>query len=171
MLHHHLVPRALLLTLFVSSVLATAGVASAQTTAFKAEIKGQILAPRGCPDGAVLCGTATIDGFGPAQYRFFLTSFELTSERCGNYTATTTFTLQDGSTLTLDEAGAACGIGPSFFKGGERSYGNPRTREGSWDVQSASGQFAGMTGSGTSAARFVGAHLSATYTGVLQARR
>jgi hypothetical protein len=142
--------------------------ALAQTTSFNAEIKGHAPAPRGCPDGASLCGDGTINGFGPAQYRLFITSFEPTSERCGDYTATTTFTLQDGSRLTLDETGEACGVGRRFFTGGERSYGSPRTHNGSWEVQGATGRFAGRTGSGTAAAHFAGAHISATYTGTLQ---
>lgn len=162
---HRLVSPAL--SLGVGLLLATAGVASAQTTDFNAEVKDQTQYTAGCPDGASVCGDAVVDGFGPAQYRFFLTSFEPKSESCGDYTATTTFTLQDGSRLTLDEVGVACGTGKSFFKGGERAYGSPRYRSGSWQVQAATGQFAGMTGSGTTTAHFAGAHVRATYSGTL----
>jgi hypothetical protein len=61
--------------------------------------------PVGCPDGAFGYGDAVIAGFGTAKYSFFLTSFEPISQSCGDYTATTTFTLTDGSTLTLDDVG------------------------------------------------------------------
>ena len=165
---HHAVSPALFAALAVGVLMATAGTAAAQTADVSAQVKGHQQRPVGCPDSANLCGDTVIDGFGSAQYRFFLTSFELTSESCGHFTGTTTFTLQNGSRLTLSEFGEACGTGHSFFKGGEMSYGNPRYRSGSWVVESATGQFAGMTGSGTSTAHFAGAHLSATYTGILE---
>src|SRR5919108_4825696 len=83
--------------LSVGFVLATAAVPSASAeTAFNAEVKSHIQRPVGCPDGANLCGQATIDGFGTAEYRFFVTSFQPTSDACGDYTAITTFTLGDG---------------------------------------------------------------------------
>jgi hypothetical protein len=155
-----------LLALAVGLLLITAGSASAQTTDFKAEVKGHQTRSKGCPDGATFCADAIIQGFGPAQYRFFVSSFEPTSESCADVTGTVTFTLLDGSRLTLDESSEPCGTGQTFFKGD--GYGNPAYQNGSWTVQSATGQFAGMTGSGTSSAHLAGAHFSATYIGTLE---
>jgi hypothetical protein len=139
--------------------------AAAVTTDFNAEINGHTQRPVDCPDGAQLCGDAIIDGLGAAQYRFFLKTI-LPGEPCRQYTATARFTLDaDGSTLTLAEAGVGCGTGKTFFKG--QGYGNPRTGTGLWEVQAASGQFTGMTGSGVLTRHFVGAHISSTYTGTL----
>ncbi|MEU4289720.1 hypothetical protein AB0E63_15965 [Kribbella sp. NPDC026596] len=141
--------------------------AAAQTTDFSAEIKGHAQLPVGCPDGAQLCGDASIDGFGAAQYRFFIDLPLPTTEPCKDYTATARFTLADGSTLTLIEAGVGCGTGKTFIKG--NGYGAPRRASGSWEVQDATGQFAGMTGTGDLTRHFAGAHLSSTYTGTLEA--
>jgi hypothetical protein len=163
--------RLFIFAMLVSSLLlVTTGTASAQTTGFNAKINGHITRPSGgCPEGADLCGQAAIDEFGSAQYLFFVTSFEPTSQACGNYTATTTFTLGDGSTLTLDESGVVCGPDGSLLKGPLlTSYGNPRTFSASWEVQDATGQFAGMTGSGTDAGLTAGAALYATYRGTLE---
>ena len=166
--HRRALSPALFAALAVGVLMATAGTASAQTAEFSAEVKGHTQQTKDCPDSANLCADAVIDHFGSAQYRFFLTSFVLTSQQCGDFTGTTTFTLQDGSTLTLSESGQACGTGQSFFKGGEQTYGSPRYRSGSWVVESGTGQFTDMTGSGTSTAHFAGAHVSATYTGILE---
>ena len=151
-------------------ILATTGAASAQTTDFNAKVLGHITRPSGgCPGGADLCGKAAIEGFGSAQYLFFVTSFEPTSEACGDYTATTTFTLGDGSTLTLDESGVVCGPDHSFLKGPLfTSYGNPRAFSASWEVQGATGQFAGMTGRGADTGLTAGAAFKATYRGTLE---
>jgi len=152
-------------------VLVTAGPASAETVSFNARLIGHITrASAGCPEGASLCGQATIDGFGPAQYFFFFGSFEPTSEACGNYTGTiTTFTLEDGSTLTVEESGVACGPDHSFLKGPLfTAYGNPRAFSGTWEVQEATGQFAGVTGSGADTGRTAGAAVQATYSGTLE---
>ena len=150
-------------------LLATTGAASAQTTHFSAKVKGHITKPSaGCPGGADLCGQAAIDGFGSAQYLLFVTSFLPTSEACGDYTATTTFTLGDGSTLTLDESGVVCGPDHSLLKGPLfTSYGNPRAFRATWEVRGATGQFAGMTGSGADTGLTAGAAFNATYSGTL----
>jgi hypothetical protein len=162
---HGAVYFALLASLAVSLLLARP--AAAQTTDFSADIKGHTQLPVGCPDGAQLCGDASIDGFGAATYRFFLISIQPTGEPCREYTARASFTLADGSTLTLIEAGVGCGTGKTFLKG--NGYGAPRRATGSWEVQDATGQFAGMTGTGDLTRHFAGAHLSSTYTGTLEA--
>jgi len=148
-------------------LVASAGRASAQTTAFDASIENQILRPVGCPDGAYLCGDADIAGFGSARFRWYLVSFEPTSETCGNYVATVTLALGDGSTLTLDEAGTDCSPGNSFSSYPRHSYGQPQSADGNWVVQGGTGVFAGLTGSGTNTLRITGARLTAKYTGTL----
>ena len=141
--------------------------AAAQTALFRAEIKGHQQRPVGCPGGAQLCGDAIIEGFGAAQYGFFLISIRPTVDPYRAYTATARFTLADGSTLTLAEAGVACGTGKTFVKG--VGYGNPRRASGSWEVQGATEQFEGLTGIGSLTRHFAGAHLSSIYTGTLEA--
>jgi hypothetical protein len=149
-------------------VLVIPGTASGETTDFNAAIEGKIQKPDGgCPGGARRCGDAAIDGFGPAEYEFFVTSAHPISDACVAYTGITTFTLEDGSVLTLDEVGTACGPGNSFFNGGGRSWGNPDDVNGTWDVQSGTGQFEGMTGEGSGSTHSAGSHFRGTYTGTL----
>ncbi|MGH9879518.1 MAG: hypothetical protein ACRD5H_17960 [Nitrososphaerales archaeon] len=138
------------------------------STEFVAEVKGKVTRPDGCPDGATACGKATIEGFGSAQYLFFITGFAPISDSCGEYTAIVTFTLVDDSTLTLDEVGTVCGPGNSFFSTTGSSWGNPIDGSGAWTVQDGTGQFAGMTGSGTDEFEQAGANLKAIYTGTLE---
>jgi hypothetical protein len=157
----------LFVALAASVLLVSASTASAQTTAFNAEVKNKIQRPEGCPNGSYLCGDAAIAGYGPAQFRWYLNSFEPVSQSCGDYTATVTFTLADGSTLTLNEAGRDCSPGNSFSSYPLHSYGQPQTANGAWNVQNGSGQFAGMSGSGTNTLRINGADFRATYSGAL----
>jgi hypothetical protein len=142
--------------------------ASAQTTDFSAEIKANVPKPVGCPEGANFCGDAIIKGLGTAQFLFLVTSRQITSEPCLDYTATATFTLADESRLTLAETGVACGMGKTFFKGSEKSFGNPFRASGTWEVRDATGQFAGSTGNGSATRQVAGAHYSGTYTGTLE---
>ena len=153
--------------LAVGVLLTSASLASAQTTTFDAKVKNQIQRPVGCPDGAYLCGRADVAGFGPAEFRWFLVSFEPVSQSCGDYTATVTFTLGDGSRLTLDEAGTDCSPGNSFSSYPLHSYGQPQTANGNWVVHDGTGVFAGLAGSGTNTIQISGAHLTASYTGTL----
>lgn len=139
------------------------------STSFNAEVKGKVTRPDGCPDGASGCGKATIDGFGSAEYLFFITGFTPISDSCGQYTAVVTFTLSDDSVLTLAESGTVCGPGNSFFSTIGSSWGNPIDGSGSWTVQDGTGQFDGMTGSGTDEFEQAGSNLKAIYTGVLEA--
>jgi hypothetical protein len=86
----------------------------------------------------------------------------------GAYTALVTFTLQDGSTLTLEETGYVCGPGNSLIApGGVMSYGNPVDGTGTWGVLDATGRFAGLSGSGVDTFRSSGAHFTASYAGTL----
>lgn len=158
-------------------LLAITGAASAQTTEFNAKVLGHVTRPPGrpplepfspCPDGASLCGQTILDGLGPAEYSILFTDFVPTSDACGDYTAIVTFTLDDGSVLTLDEVGVACGSGNTFLKGPLfTSFGNPRSFSGTWQVDSGTGQFDGLTGSGADTGLTAGAAVKATYRGIL----
>lgn len=141
----------------------------AQTTAFNAEITGHITKPSGgCASGAHLCGSTVIEGYGAAEYGIVFASFVPTSNDCGNYGASTTFTLGDGSVLTLGETGVSCGPGDSFLHGPPfTAFGNPRTFSGSWQIQGATGQFERLVGGGTDAGLTAGAGVHATYRGTL----
>jgi hypothetical protein len=123
----------------------------------------------------MLCGTAYIGGYGIAEYGWSLIGANGPSGSCGphsglfDYRAIVRFTLSDGSTLTLQEVGTLCSPGNSFPTGGFNSYGNPRFFDAHWKVGSATGQFAGLIGSGTSRGTFAGAAVTAHYDGTLNA--
>ena len=142
--------------------------AFAETSAFYAEVSGKVKKPTSCPEGAFICGQTTIEGFGPAEFLYYLTGGVPTSNACVDYTAIAIFVLADESRLVLDETGAACGPGNSFFTTPPHSWGNPTEVEGSWTVADATGQFSGLTGSGTNNALVAGAQLSAVYQGTLE---
>jgi hypothetical protein len=148
------------------------GVASA--AAFDVQVRGHLTRSQTfCPDGAVLCGTAYIEGYGNAEYRSFLVANGGPSESCGphsglvDYDAIVTFTLPDGSTLKLHEVGTLCTPGNSFPTGGLNSYGNPLSFDAHWQVVLATGQFAGLIGSGTSRGTFAGAAIVIRYGGTV----
>lgn len=157
--------------------LAMAGTASAQT-AFQATGKSTQQLPQGpCTNGAYLCGTANLAGYGSASWNLFPTSVGADYSPCGStYTATTVFTLSSdpGSTLVLDEIGNLCGLGHdgaayrAYFVQGPQAFGHPFAFVGNWTVDPAStGQFAGLTGSGIDRIDVAGAHLGGSYTGTL----
>ena len=139
--------------------------AAAPPTAFNAAVASQAIRPAGpCADGAFRCGTAIIDGIAdPARWQFFLATFVPASNACGQYTATVTFTLADGSSLELAEAGLVCGPGNSFFATPGFSWGNPDHASGEWVINGATGQFTGMTGAGSSDLLSAGARVGGKY--------
>ena len=151
--------------------------ASAQTS-FQASVTFTGTRPAGpCSNGAYLCGTANIAGDGAATWNMYLPGYTLVPSPCGStYTATTYFTLvsDPGSTLVLDEGGSLCGLGHDgaayrgYFNEGSKAFGHPFDIVGNWAVDPAStGQFAGLTGSGTDLALVAGAHAAGTYSGTL----
>jgi hypothetical protein len=154
--------------------LAFTGTASAQT-AFQASIKGTNTLPSGgCSSGAFYCGTANIAGYGTASWDWHITSITIVQTSCGTiYTATVDFRLSsDGSTLVLNESGNACvpgNAGAGFFAEGAKAYGHPNYPNGTWTVDTAdsTGQFAGLSGSGTDALHGAGAHVDGSYSGTL----
>lgn len=163
----------------VSAVLAVAvmGLApsvNADPVDFRAEVDDHTTKATGCPADGVVCGEATIAGYGTGEYVYVLTSVTPLPGACdgsfaGGYTAIVTFTLADSSELTLDEAGHVCGPGESLIApGGLASYGNPVEGVGAWDVAEATGRFAGLTGRGTDRFRSAGARIVATYVGTLE---
>ena len=163
-------PRLLVAVLLASVVTsATTPAAAIEATAFNAVISDKLRKPEGaCPDGAFRCGQAEIDGFGAAEWKFYVTSFVPSSASCGDYTAMATFTLADDSALVVQESGTVCAPGKSFFATPGFSWGNPDQAIGSWEVQSGSGQFAGVTGGGgTDHIRSAGADVRGIYTGSL----
>ena len=121
----------------------------------------------------MLCGTAYIEGYGNAEYGWFLVATSGPSESCGphsglfDYRALVKFTLPDGSKLTLREVGTLCSPGNSFPTGNLNSYGNPRFFDAHWQVVSTTGQFAGLIGNGTSRGSFAGAAVNIRYGGTL----
>ena len=161
------------LAVTAAASLAFTEAASAQT-AFQADVTATSLLPAGpCANGAFYCGTADIAGYGAASWNFFLTGYTISQTSCGStYTATTDFTLADGSTLVVNEGGPICGPGKDaagYFSEGPKAYGHPNYPDGTWTVDTAdsTGQFAGLAGSGTDALHAAGAHASGSYTGAL----
>ena len=152
--------------------LAFAGAASAQT-AFQANVAGTGT-PRGCSNGATLCGTANIAGHSTANWNWFVTGVTPVQTSCGTtYTATVDFTLaSDGSTLALNEGGYICAPGKDaigFFAEGPMALGHPNYPHGTWTVDTAdsTGQFAGLGGSGTDDLQSAGGQVSGSYIGTL----
>jgi hypothetical protein len=130
--------------------------------------------PRGCSNGATLCGTANIAGHGTASWNWFLTGVTPIQTSCGTtYTATEDFTLaSDGSTLALNESGYICAPGKDaigFFAEGPMALGHPNYPHGTWTVDTAdsTGQFAGLGGSGTDDLQSAGGQVSGSYIGTL----
>lgn len=159
--------------------LAMSGSASAQN-AFQANATATAIrgsTPTPCSNGAYICGTANIAGYGAAAWNLFVTSVGPDYSACGStYTATTDMTLSNdpASTLVLDEVGNLCGLGhdgaayKAYFVQGPQAWGHPFAFAGTWTVDpSSTGQFAGLVGSGTDTINVAGAHIRGNYTGVL----
>jgi hypothetical protein len=137
--------------------------ASAQAP-FTAGITSVLPKPDPCPGNAFLCGTA-ITNYGPATWTLVPISDAKVSYDCGVYEAATTFALEDGSMLVLDEKGTLCQPGNALSAPGAAvSYGNPFSFDGSWTVVSAEGRFAPVTGSGTDALKTAGARATGSYS-------
>jgi hypothetical protein len=150
----------------IASTLAFAATASAQS-GFQAVVTAKDSAPKPCPNGEFLCGTADVANYGPAAWTFSLTSLTVEGT-CDSYAATVTFELADRSALVLNEDGAACGPGQSnLSNASSKSFGHPGDASGNWTVQSADGRFTGLTGSGTDALHLAGAATAGTYSGSL----
>src|SRR5262245_21644009 len=160
--------------LIVALSLGFTGAASAQTP-FQATVKATEPLPKPpCPNGAFACGTANLAGYGAASWNWTVTSLTPVVSSCDStYTATVEFTLASdpGSTLVLDESGNLCAPGKDgagFWKEGPKAFGHPFTIVGSWTVDPAStGQFFGLTGSGSDLVDTAGANIAGSYSGTL----
>ena len=161
--------RLLVVALLAAALTGAVTVAASQPVEFNVQIEAKLLRPDGgCPDGAFRCGTAEIDGFGQAEWRFYLVSFVRTPE-CVSYDVVSTFTLADDSVLELDETGTVCGPGNSFFATRPSSWGNPEAANGTWEFVSGTGQFSGLTGgTGFNHLRSHGADVRGVYAGSLE---
>jgi hypothetical protein len=163
--------------LLIALSIAFTGTASAQST-FQADATYTVTLPAGpCTNGAYICGTANLAGYGAASWSLYVTGNTNTLTPCGStYTATTYFTLagDPGSTLVLDEGGNLCGLGHDgaayrgYFAEGSKAFGHPFAIVGNWSVDPTStGEFSGLAGSGTDLVNIVGAHVAGSYSGTL----
>ncbi len=171
-------PRLMLLpALVVALSLTFTGAASAQAP-FQASVSSTATLPGGfCANGAFYCGTANIAGYGAARWDWYVLGFTGAPGACGStYQAMTEFTLASdpGSTLVVDEQGNLCGLGDDgaayrgYFAGGPKDFGRPYAIVGNWTVDPAStGQFAGLSGSGTDLVNTAGANVAGSYSGTL----
>jgi hypothetical protein len=161
----------------VALTLALTGAASAQTP-FQATVSSTQTLPAGpCSNGAYICGTADLAGYGAASWNMYVTNAIAVPTACGSsYTATTQFTLASdpSSTLVLDEAGSLCGLGHDgaayrgYFNEPSQAYGHPFAIVGSWSVDAAStGRFFGLAGSGTDLVKIAGAQFAGSYPGTI----
>lgn len=149
--------------------------ALAQTT-FRADVTTTQTRPAGpCANGAYICGTADLAGYGVANWNVYITGYAPEYSACGSrYTATTYITLSNdpASTLVLNEVGSLCGLGHDgaayrgYFVQGSQAFGHPFAIVGNWTVDAAStGQFTGLAGSGTDRINLAGAQVGGIYTG------
>lgn len=170
-------PAMLASALGVALTLALTGAASAQTP-FQATASSTETMPAGpCSNGAYICGTADLAGYGTASWNMYVTNSVAVPTACGSsYSATTQFTLASdpASILVLDEAGSLCGLGHDgaayrgYFSEPSQAYGHPFAIVGDWSVDPAStGQFFGLAGSGTDLVKIAGAYFAGSYTGTL----
>jgi hypothetical protein len=146
--------------------------ASASTTStFQATFQrhfGAGVAPLPCD--VDICSTGTVAGYGEATVRTTITSItRIPGTDCTYFTATSTITLTDGSTLTYEASATRCPVGNSHEAPGSLvSYGNPWSATGTFTITGGTGVFAGASGSGTFIDYFAGdvevAVLSGTIT-------
>jgi len=166
-----------LLSVFLLGMLATLQPAFAEAILFEARLMANIPRFDACGNGVLICGTASMSFFGDAAYTLTIDTLLPQPLACvapsgtstgGAYTATVTFTLPDGSTLTLSEEGLVCGPGASLAAPASwRTYGIPVDGSGRWSVQSATGQFAPFTGGGADSFHTAGADFRVMYIGTL----
>ena len=145
-------------------VLALSATAQGATTDFTARFKeffGKASA-HACTGGFFVCGVGTVAGYGQATSGVEIldfTDFD-PSTACGSTTVRRTITLSSGEgSLVLTESGTVCFPGRSFFTPGAssgHSYGNPTRLSLTWAVTSATGVFAGASGTGTDSSGLAG---------------
>lgn len=185
-------PLLLLPAIAAALSLAVTGTASAQTT-FQADVSSNGPGQMACANGAFLCGTANIAGYGAASWDLFLLGNVIVYSPCGTtYEAQTDFTLANdpSSTLVLNEGGNLCGLGHDgaayrgYFANGPKAVGHPYAALGTWATATAAntdcstgglvggpacstGQFYGLAGSGTDRIDLAGWQAAGSYSGTL----
>jgi hypothetical protein len=169
------------LTVFACLVLA-ALVLAAPTTAARTTVSFEAKFQEGfgratahpCPPSETFsfCGEGTVAGFGHATTFSELVDFSGTDETgCGEAVFQRTITLDDGSTLVLLETGTVCFPGESSTAPGSlKSFGNPFTFEGTFEVIRGTGTFKGARGTGTVVTRAAGDTGTSTLSGTLTLR-
>ena len=157
-------------------VLAAPTTAARTTVAFEAKFNegfGRATA-HPCPPSETFsfCGEGTVAGFGRATTFSELVSFSGTDETgCGEAVFERTITFDDGSTLVLLETGTVCFPGESSTAPGSlKSFGNPFTFEGTFEVIGGTETFKGATGTGTVVTRSAGDTGTSTLSGTLTLR-
>jgi hypothetical protein len=157
-------------------VLAVPTTAARTTVSFEAKFNetfGRATAHQ-CPPTETFsfCGEGTVAGFGRATTLSELQSFSgLDESGCGEAVFRRTITFEDGSTLVLLESGTVCFPGESASAPGSlKSFGNPFTFEGNFEVIRGTGTFKGATGTGTVVTRSAGDTGSSTLSGTLTLR-
>jgi hypothetical protein len=157
-------------------VLAAPTTAARTTVAFEAKFNegfGRATA-HPCPASETFsfCGEGTVAGFGHATTFSELVSFSGTDETgCGEAVFERTITFDDGSTLVLLETGTVCFPGESSTAPGSlKSFGNPFTFEGTFEVVGGTETFKGATGTGTVVTRSAGDTGTSTLSGTLTLR-
>ena len=117
---------------------------------------------------AVFCLARGTTSLGPATLAIDVTAFEPTGRSTAEVATVAVFTLADGSTLTLEQAGVVTFPGNSTnAPGAAHSFGNPFRYAAAWEVAGGTGRFAGAHGTGTSTLRGSGAVLQATFSGTV----
>ena len=124
-----------------------------------------------CPSGvADECGTIQLNGFGAADWAYtFGPTFD-PDGRCFDVDGTLTITLHsDGSTISGPLTGAFCPIPSStgHQHAGAISYGNPFVEHDSVVFTTGTGQFSGLSGTGSFDTFDAGAVFKGTLQGTL----
>jgi hypothetical protein len=156
---------AVLLTVF-SIPLAYAAAGGAATNAFQATFVDIYSQCPISPPSVVFCGQGTIAGYGAAHSTASLTGpLVPLGDGCFALTAKRTITLDDGvGSLTLAETGTKC---PPSAAAGQNAQGDPYTVVKTYTISTATGVFAGATGSGSDVNRSAGDSQVSVITGTI----
>jgi hypothetical protein len=101
--------------------------------------------------------TGTVAGYGSATGTCTVTVTPIPGSSCVQLTISSTITLADGSTLSLESTATSCAVGGSgSAPGSSVSYGNPISLLGTYTITSGTGVFAGGSGGGTLIDYFAG---------------
>ena len=121
--------------------------------------------PNPCDPDAFYCGTGSVSGFGAATDNIFFLDYVPTSRSCGDAIMDRVIALESGS-LTLHESWVICSPGNSpNVPGTFKSWGNPFSYTGTFEISDSSGIFEGATGSGTSSGSSAGAQAHSQVSG------